>query len=60
MGKVKGLYEDLMQEAYEQGFSDGYRQRKPNDDKYTGDALEAFNDGYFMGLQQWVREQSDA
>ena len=57
MGKVKGLYEDLLQEAYERGFSDGYNHRRPTDIKYTGDALEAYDDGYYIGLQQYVEEK---
>jgi len=57
MGKVKGLYEDLMEAAYDRGFSDGYHQRRPNDTEYVGDALGAYDDGYYMGMQQSVKEK---
>lgn len=57
MGKVKGLYEDLMKSAYDRGFSDGYHLRQPDDTKYVGDALGAYGDGYYMGMQQSLKEE---
>lgn len=52
MGKVKQLYVDQVEEAFDRGYSEGYNGRPKNRNYYQNlikDAKGAYDDGYDDG-----------
>ena len=51
MGKMKSLYMDMVEAAYEKGFEDGYNNRSCKiNNNYSKDEKGAYYDGYDHGL----------
>ena len=46
MGKVNSLYQDKLEQMYEQGAKDAYYGRKPKPPDYDVHMLESYMEGY--------------